>query len=272
MNQIILQTVSQNINKLCLSLIVGLVPSFLFAHSSYAATLGQNLIVNGDAEQGLGDPIGNSVGTDIPFIPGWNKTGDFSVIQYGASGFNFVNGLGNLVSVTLPAVDVPGPSNRGQNLFFGGAGRGSSSAYQSIDVESLASVIDAGRAAFDLSAWLGGYANDEDIASLNITFLDATNQSLGAANISAPNAAERNNITGLFFQSTNGYVPVGTRQINVVLSANYARGRVNDSYADNVSLVITQVPEPSVSGLMLISVFWLTALTLQKKRQESQQS
>ncbi|WP_427156890.1 PEP-CTERM sorting domain-containing protein [Aliinostoc sp. HNIBRCY26] len=239
-------------HKISFSLIAGLASSILLSQSTHAATLGQNLIVNGDAEQGLGDSIGNAVGADIPLIPGWTTTGEFSVIKYGATGFNFVNGLGNLVSVTLPAVDVPGPSNRGENLFFGGAGRASASAFQFIDVNSLASVIDTGRAAFDLSAWLGGYATDNDIAALNITFLDQNSQSLGVASISAPSAADRNNTTGLFLQSTNGFVPVGTRQINVILNANYSRGRVNDAYADNLSLVITQVPEPTISGLSLL--------------------
>ncbi|WP_242053321.1 hypothetical protein [Nostoc parmelioides] len=138
-------------------------------------------------------------------------------------------------------------------------------------MNSLASVIDLGRAAFDLSAWLGGYATDEDIASLNITFLDQNSQSLGIASISAPNAATRNNVTGLFFQSTDGYIPVGTRQINVVLNANYARGRVNDSYADNLSLIITQVPEPTISGLSLLFtgglITWKSWLNRRKNHQ-----
>lgn len=252
-------------SKLSLSLIAGLASTLLLSHPTNAAILGQNLIVNGDAEQGLGDPIGDAVGTNIPVIPSWTTTGDFSVLKYGATGFNFVNGLGNLVSVTLPAVDVPGPSDRGQNLFFGGAGRVSASASQSIDVDSLASVIDASRAAFNLSGWLGGYATDEDIASLNITFLDQNSQSLGIASISAPNAAARNNITGLFFQSTDGYIPVGTRQINVFLNANYARGRVNDSYADNLSLVINQVPEASVSSFTFMGTLFIAAWKLQRK-------
>ncbi|AFY51246.1 hypothetical protein Nos7524_5534 [Nostoc sp. PCC 7524] len=264
MNQIIWQ----NINKLSLSFIAGLASSILLAHPTHAATLGQNLIINGDAEQGLGDPIGDAVGADIPVILGWNTSGDFSVIKYGATGFNFVNAFGNLVSVTLPAVGVPGPSNRGQNLFFGGASRASSSASQDMDVNSLASVIDTGKAAFDLSGWLGGYDDDDDSATLNITFLDQTNQSLGIASISAPNAAERNNVTGLFLRETNGFVPVGTRQINVVLNANHAGGRVNDSYADNLSLVITQVPEPTISGLSLLIASGFIAGKLRRTRRQ----
>ncbi|MEH2163468.1 MAG: PEP-CTERM sorting domain-containing protein [Nostoc sp.] len=68
-------------------------------------------------------------------------------------------------------------------------------------------------------------------------------------------------------QSADGSVPVGTRQINVLLNANYARGRINDAYADNLSLVITQVPEPSISGFLLTGLSSLTALKLRRYRQ-----
>lgn len=268
MNKTTLQTVSQKMNKLCLSLIGGLAFSLLLSQPTHAATLGQNLIVNGDAEQGLGDSIGNAVGADIPLIPGWTTSGNFSVLEYGATGFEFTNGLGNVVRVNLPDVNVPGPDERGKNLFFGGASRASSSASQSIDVNSLASVIDAGKAVFDLSGWLGGYDDDDDSATLNITFLGQTNQSLGIANISAPNAAERNNVTGLFLRGTNGFVPAGTRQINVVLNANHTGGRVNDSYADNLSLVITQVPEPTISGLSLLIASGLMTRKLRRSRRQ----
>lgn len=253
-------------NKLHLPLVAGLASSFILSQPTHAAMLGQNLIVNGNAEQGLGDFIGNAVGADIPAISGWNTTGDFSVLVYGATGFSFVNALGNVANVTLPAVDVTGPGDRGQNLFFGGAERSASSAAQSIDVTSLTAVIDAGRGAFNLSAWLGGYDTDQDIASLNIEFFDQVDQSLGTASITAPNAAERNNITGLFFRSNQDLVPVGTRKINVLLNAIYARGRVNDAYADNLSLVITQVPEPYTSALILMSISCIAVLKLPKKR------
>ncbi|MEJ1935539.1 PEP-CTERM sorting domain-containing protein, partial [Nostoc sp. NIES-2111] len=253
-------------NKLSLYLIVGLASTLVISYPTHAATLGKNLIVNGDAEQGQGDPIGNTVGADIPDLPGWNRTGSFSVLKYGATGFTFTNPFGNVVSVTLPSVNVPSPSNRGKNLFFGGADRASSTAFQSINVTSLASVIDAGKAAFDLRGWLGGYETDRDSISLDITFLNQTDQSLGTASISAPTPEQRNNITGLFLKSTNGSVPIGTRQINVVLNAVYARGRVSDAYADNLSLVITQVPEPKISGLSLLAVSSLIAWKSRKNR------
>ncbi|MBW4595951.1 MAG: PEP-CTERM sorting domain-containing protein [Brasilonema angustatum HA4187-MV1] len=252
---------SQAMAKIGTTLILGLASSLLLSDPIHAATLGTNLIVNGDAEQGQGDPIGNAVGADIPTIPGWTTTGSFSVLKYGATGFNFTNPSGNVVSVTLPGNNVPGPSDRGANLFYGGGDRASSSASQLVDISDLASTVDAGQGTFNLSGWLGGYGTDGDRASLNISFLDQSKQSLGTASIFAPTPTQRNNTTGLFLQSANGSVPVGTRQINVLLNAAYVTGRVNDSYADNLSLVVTKpVPEPltilgSVAALGFGAIF-----------------
>lgn len=226
-----------------------------------AATLGQNLILNGNAEQGNGDPIGNAVGADIPAISGWNSTNNFSVLQYGATGFEFVNPRGETVRVSgLPDVNSPGPADRGLNLFYGGANRGSSSASQSIDLTDLATIIDAGRGFFELSGWMGGLGSDPDNAVLSITFLNSNGLSVGDASIATPTPSQRNNTTGLFFQSVDGLVPVGTRQVNVLLNMNYVRGRVNDGYADNLSLTITAVPEPSaiLATLMVGSLLIIT--------------
>ncbi|MFB2876004.1 hypothetical protein [Floridanema aerugineum] len=229
--------------------------------SASAAVLGENLIANGNAEQGGCDNVGNAIGNAIPAIPGWVPTGNFSVLCYGATGFQFVNPFGQTVQVSgLPDATMPGPSDRGTGLFFGGGDRASSSASQLIDLTDLASVIDAGQGFFDLSAWLGGYTTDADSPSLNVSFLSDTNQSLGNVSLTAPTATERNNQTGLFLKSLNGFLPVGTRQARVQLDMNYVRGRVNDAYADNLSLVVNKVPDPSMGVFSLLSVagmlFW----------------
>ncbi|MEH2174143.1 PEP-CTERM sorting domain-containing protein [Nostoc sp.] len=259
---------SQKIVKAGIALIALMSSSILLTSPTHAATFGQNLIVNGDAEQGQGDPIGNAVGTDIPSIPGWIPTDSFSVLQYGATGFEFTNPLGNIVAVSgLPDANSSGPNIRGKNLFFGGANRSSSSASQLIDIANLASIIDAGQGTYDLSAWLGGYGTDLDNVKFSLNFLNQDGQSLNTAFITSPIPDERNNTTGLLFQSTKGFVPIGARQINVALDMNYVRGRVNDGYADNLSLVITKVPEPSISGLLLVSSSCLMVYKLRKNRQ-----
>ena len=205
-------------------LVTGLSLNLLTNNSLYAATvtkdavLGKNLIVNGNGEQGACDPVGNAVGSAIPSIPVWKTTGSFSVLCYGASGFEFANNLGQTVSVSgLPDANSPGPENRGKNLFFGGADRGSSSASQLINVTDLASIIDTGKGAYDLGAWLGGYGTDQDNVLLSLDFLNKDGLSLSKTSIISPTPEERNNTTGLLFKSTQGILPVGSRQVNVIL-------------------------------------------------------
>ncbi|MFM2062245.1 MAG: hypothetical protein RLZZ507_1915 [Cyanobacteriota bacterium] len=263
---------SQKMGKVSIALLTGLLCSLLGSNSLQAATvvkkeavLGKNLIVNGNGEQGTCDPIGNAVGSAIPSIPAWQTTGSLSVLCYGATGFEFVNNFGETVSVRgLPDANSPGPENRGNNLFFGGADRASSSASQLIDVAPLASVIDAGKAVFDLSGWLGGYSADLDNVQLSLNFLDENSQSLGIQSIASPTPEERNNTTALLFRSLQGFLPTGSRQIDVTLNMNHVRGRVNDAYADQLSLVITQVPEPSMSGLWVVGITLVIAGKLRK--------
>jgi hypothetical protein len=233
-----------------------------------AANLGQNLIVNGDAEQGSGDPVGNAIGSAIPAIPGWTPTGSFSVLQYGSAGFSFTNGMGQVVNVSgLPDATTSAPTNRGKNFFYGGGDRASSSATQTIDLANLSQTIDTGSLKSTLSGWLGGYENDPDSASLVVSFLSASGTVLGSSSIIAPTPAQRNNTTGLFFRSIDRLVPVGTRQAQVLLSMNYIKGRVNDGYADNLSLTITAVPEPSP---ILGSLFVGAGLIVVRRRRSRQ--
>jgi hypothetical protein len=103
--------------------------------------------------------------------------------------------------------------------------------------------------------------------SIGLNFLNQDGQSLNTTLITSPTPDERNNTTGLLFKSTKGFVPVGIRQINVNLDMNYVRGRVNDGYADNLSLVITKVPEPSISGLLLVSSSCLMVWKLRRNNQ-----
>ncbi|MBW4607309.1 MAG: PEP-CTERM sorting domain-containing protein [Hassallia sp. WJT32-NPBG1] len=267
MNQLNLQnSLNKSLRKIAIVLVAGLSSSFLLSSPIYAGTLNKNLIVNADAEQGQADPIGNAVGASIPAIPGWTLTGSFSVLQYGAKGFDFTNPSGNSVTVSgLPHATSPGPVNRGKNLFYGGGDRNSSSASQLINVADIAFIIDKGKGAFNLSGWLGGYTTDLDSGQLNINFLNQDNQSLGTASIISPTPEQRSNTTGLFFQSNKGVVPVGTKSINVLLDANYTRGRVNDAYADNLSLVVTKVPEAS-SGFFLLGTSSVMVWGLRRKR------
>lgn len=186
-------------------------------------SLGTNLIFNGDAEYERGYPHYE----DVPdaWAAGWFDPGYLTVVQWDApDGF--------------PGSDDPGPDDRGENFFAGGGVITSTELSQLIDLDELALEIDTGLS-FTLSGWLGGYADNDDRASLSVTFLAANGEELDDATIGPVWASERGNQTGLLYRETTGTVPQGARMAEVVLEATASWG-YNDGYADNLSLVLSQ--------------------------------
>src|ERR1700737_4389828 len=105
---------------------------------------GRNLIVNGDAEAGVGLP---GTGT----VPGWTVSGHFISVRYGFD--------------VYPSRTDPGPASRGANLFSGGTSAPLSSAVQDVRVASAAPAIDAGRVFYNFSAFIGGWSGQADYAT-----------------------------------------------------------------------------------------------------------
>lgn len=198
-----------------------------------------NLIVNGDAESGTGGD-----GTTLYSIPGFTTTGNFTVAKYGTGG-------------GFPLSTSPGPGARGVNLFVGGLNSPASSASQSISVSSLAGIIDTGAARYDLSAFLGGYADQADNATLTATFQTISNVTLGSVSIGPVSNTNRTNITGLLFRENIGAIPTGTRLVKILLSMTRVTGGYNDGYADNLSLTVSAVPEPSTYLIMFTGLLAL---------------
>jgi hypothetical protein len=190
--------------------------------SSPASTsLGTNLIANPGAETGTaGSGSGNPP-------PDWTVTGDFTQILYSAG-----NGY--------PTQSTPGPPSRG-NAFFGGGNTKSSTATQTIGIADLASQVDVSSVTYNLSGWLGGYANQDDNMKLVATFENASGRSLATAQIGPVLAADRANTTEFLQRSAAGTLPVGTRSIKIVVTATRSSGNSDDGYADNLSLVLQAV-------------------------------
>jgi len=185
---------------------------------------GTNLIENGNAELGDG-----SNGYEYVDVPGWTKLeGGFTAVSYGANAF--------------PDTESPGPDDRGNNFFSGGNNYTLSSAYQIIDVSDIASEIDEGTVAFDLSGYFGGYYDHEDNATLTVLFQDDSGDTLGSAAIGQVSVSDRDKTTGLLFQDTQGFLPTDTRQIEVLLEMNRVHGAYNDGYTDNLSFVLVPLP------------------------------
>jgi hypothetical protein len=194
-----------------------------------AATSG-NLIVNGNAETGPG----SSDGSVVP-VPGWTPQGNFTVVQYGASG-------------GFPDSNSPGPADRGVNFFAGGPDNPASSATQTIDLSSYAAAIDTGNQTYTLSGYLGGWSSQTDNATLTIDFRDSANQLLGTATIGPVTNDERGSQTALFYRTINGLVPALSREVDVTLQMTRYDGTYNDGYADNLFLGLVSSSGGVISG------------------------
>jgi len=198
------------------------VPVGFESTSPPTARLGENLIFNGDAEYERGY-FGYESVPDAS-LPGWYDPGFFTVVQYDSPG-------------GYPGDMDPGPSDRGENFFAGGWITADSYATWEVDVSNIASDIDGG-ANWNLSAWLGGYLDQEDSSAVTVHFLDESGVTLNSDSIGPVTASDRSYLTGLLERTKTGPVPAGTRKVQVRVDAFRATG-YNDGYADNLSLVIT---------------------------------
>jgi hypothetical protein len=114
----------------------------------------------------------------------------------------------------------------------------SSTASQSIDVSAGSPAIRQGTVCYTLSAYLGGYLDQNDNAQLSLQFLDANGNTLGQAHVGPVLGPARNYQTGLLPVSTTGSVPPQTRTIRVTLTMTRTDPTYNDGYADNLALIL----------------------------------
>ncbi|HMB96406.1 MAG TPA: SdrD B-like domain-containing protein, partial [Tepidisphaeraceae bacterium] len=193
----------------------------------FSATLGTNLVVNGDAEA----TAGSSDGSAVSIAPWTSKLGKVTAVQYGSAGF--------------PATNSIGPASRGLNFFAGGppdpndANANSATSEQTIDISSLAADIDAGRIRYDLSAYVGGFGSEGDEMDVSIFFGASADSTTINGNIVGPSATDRQNTTELIPKSVILPVPAGSRVAVISMQAARSVGTYDDGYADNISLVLS---------------------------------
>ncbi len=181
-----------------------------------AQDAGSNLVTNPGAEAVTGSDANYA---DIP-VTGWSpETGAFTAVKYGSGEF--------------PSIAVANAVGGGKNFFTGGAAA-VSSGQQRIDLQAYAATIATGTAPYTLSAYLGGFADQQDHAQVDAQFLGAGDAVLGTATLTPVTAAERSNTTNLLPRSASGTVPVGTLAVRVVLTLTRSTGTSNDGYADNI--------------------------------------
>ena len=179
---------------------------------------GANLVVNGDAEANRAP---DGCGTDYIAAAGWNAEVWLGALRYS--------------SCSISASD-PGPVDRGQNLFSAGETK---SAFQTIDITLAKDLIDSGATKFNLSGWLGGVEEYDDNARVIVSFMGASNNTLGSAQIGPVTNSDRGNKNALLRRTAEGVVPSGTRIIHVKLQITYNQGLSGATvFADNLSLVL----------------------------------
>ena len=197
------------------------------------ATLGSNLIVNGDAEAG---------------VAGWTGFDGYSLFQSVDYGSNWV----------LPT--QPGPADRGAKMFTGLTAQ--AAGFQTLSLGAL-----AGQALhYELSGYLGGWAAQGDNALLYVSFLDAQANEIGHTVIGPVTAADRGNQTGLFLRTASGELPANTASLMFSLSMERLGGGDNDGYADNLSFVVSSVPEGETLAYMLAGLALLGGVVARRRR------
>jgi hypothetical protein len=221
-------------------------PSPALASSSPPVTSGPNLIVNGGAE--LGDASGS--GYDTVTIPGWQISGEPTIVRYGQHADGYTGTAGDLRGENnagqFPTSSTPGPGDRGAQLFVGGA-VGDDTLTQTVSLGGAATAISGGGVKFTLSGWLGGNGSNASAASLSVTFLSASGSRLSTRTSLGPvTATDRLMRTELLPRSATGTVSPGARSAlitltltdatrpNVLLADSY-----NNAYADTLALHIS---------------------------------
>lgn len=226
-----------------------------------AQSFATNLIVNGDAESGIG--VSDDTSTSL-VVPGWTRP----VLPGADNAFSAVKYVAVQAPDSFPGHNSPGPADRGLNFFAGGPSTSHSLARQSIDLTALGSSIDTG-VSYTLSGFLGGFDIQEDAATLTVSFRNGSELPIGSASIGPVGPLDRSG-TGLEFRTTSGLVPVGTRSVVVTLDMARVDGDYNDGYADNLSFQLSPspspVPEPEAWALAVGAVLGGFALARRCRR------
>jgi hypothetical protein len=205
----------------------------VFCTPAHAVLPSGNIVPNGDAEAGPGATSDSQ--TQAP--PSWGALPNFTAVAYGTAGF--------------PTREQGAAIGGGNNFFAGGPDTGFgdiSGGQQLIDVSGAAPEIDAGNVQAILTAQIGGFANQEDSATVTAVFTDGTGNSFnGAVGLESASAQQRNNATGFIERQACTTVMPGARQVYVQALMQRTAGAYNDGYADNISLRLVDTPCPTAA-------------------------
>jgi hypothetical protein len=196
-----------------------------------------NLLVNPGAENGT--PVRMVKNYRAFTTRGWTPMGYEAdgVTQTPSVQFPYATTYnGGLNGGLTKASKGPKAGTRGARYFFGGSSNTTATLTQQVSMDKYSAAIDAGKATFVLSGWLGGYADQADAVTVTATFLDANGQQVGTPTAIGPvTAAMRGNQTKLMLRTATGAVPASSRSATVQMRFGVRTGgTTNDGYADNL--------------------------------------
>jgi hypothetical protein len=190
--------------------------------SPVAATLGQapagaNLVLNSGAESGAP----SQSGYDAVTIPGWTiSSGLPTAPEYGGA-------PGSVVPAAFLSLGSPGPHNRGNAFFAGGAG-GTAVLSQTVPLNPV-----VGQVTFTASGWLGGSSGYPDHASLTVAFRDRLGRLISSTGIGPVGPSQLGGKTRLIEQTAAGPVPPDAVETEFVLTLA-TRSMTYDTKQDSV--------------------------------------
>lgn len=178
-----------------------------------------NMIQNPGAELGFGE---SDAIPPAEVVPAFAPMNGFTVVRYGSP-----NGF--------PSLDLAAQI-AGETNFFTGGTASVSSATQVMNVFDAASLIDSvSGVSYELSGFLGGYADQNDYAEVSLLFLNEIGIEVGSEKLKPVNATERQNQTALLLRQAIGNLPVGTRAIQLKITMTKVEADTrNDGYVDNL--------------------------------------
>lgn len=213
--------------------------------AAYAANLDTNLVVNPGFEHVDVNthPTGTNPGEAAylsPLILDWTGPRQGFAYSHNNTGgtFNYANGTplvgGGNYYFTPNAV----PND--QNLDIDAPGQ----VYQDVDVSAGASrtLIDSGNARYNVSAFFNTFENNNDLGTVHLDFLNASNVSLGTAAVVA-----KAPLDDWVPNASTGFIPSATRTVRVSIYGVPNSGGP-DGYMDNVDFrVSSSVYQPTLS-------------------------
>lgn len=104
-----------------------------------------------------------------------------------------------------------------------------------------ASLIDSSGVNYDFSAYIGGSGTQDDVASVSLTFVNAAENIVGdPVKLGPVFANDRQNITSLIFQGTQGIIPATARALTIFVLMIRTFGAQNNAAIDDISLILTR--------------------------------